>query len=149
MKQYTEIIRATEVDGSPVSVHLAGDAPQWLINEATVWVRAIACRGPSTSLANPESESPYKPGDRIVATREDSQFYRKGDAGVLLDRDIGGGWLADFGHGKWWISECNFTLAEPEPDAFKEAMVNIEDLHRVHRVLRLLADRVKALEEQR
>jgi len=89
MKQYTEIIRATEVDGFPVSVHLASDAPQWLINEATVWVRAIACRGSSASLAN---------------------F---------------------------------------EPDAFEEAMVNIEDLHRVHRVLRLLADRVKALEEQR
>jgi hypothetical protein len=40
--EYTEIIKATEVVGCPVSVHFSPDAPAWLIERVTAFVRELA-----------------------------------------------------------------------------------------------------------
>ena len=42
MKEYTEIIRATEIAGCPVSLHLSPEAPDWLIERVTKFVRELA-----------------------------------------------------------------------------------------------------------
>jgi hypothetical protein len=166
MHEYTEIIKATEVDGQPVSVHLDADAPAWLLDEATAWVQKIA----DHDSPAPEPAPPYKSGDRIVATQDGGRFYREGDIAVLLRKESDGDWLADFlqpenkvvrGDGKWWIEECHFTLAapEPEPDVFEEAMRElrfqrsfesaVKAIGPTVAALRALDRRVRRLEEGR
>jgi hypothetical protein len=53
MDQYTEIIRATEVAGCPVSVHLSPDAPDWLVARVTAFVRALASAETHVAEADP------------------------------------------------------------------------------------------------
>jgi hypothetical protein len=56
MKQYTEIIKATEVAGCPVSIHLSPEAPDWLIERVTAFRDELAhAQGPVNSVPEPDA----------------------------------------------------------------------------------------------